>query len=262
MVASVGVQASQARVFALVNYPSEAARASQSRIIGLAESATPVRASQARVFALAQGRVADPNVRVFTFTLDGHDFYVLRLGNTETLIYDTYSEQWYIWGSDDSSLWRTYSGCNWLGGERFASGFGSSVVVGDDGNGTLYFLNPDVDADDDAVLGAELPHPFTRVAQGQLITKGYAAKRCYSVELLGSIGQADTGSVTLETSDDRGNTYVDHGAVEVSADDLAARIDWGSLGSMFAPGRLFRITDTGALKRIDSLDADVDGDEE
>lgn len=200
-----------------------------------------------------------PVIQVWTATIDGHDFYFLNLGTAdtpETLVYDTHAEEWYNWGTGTSRLWRAHTGCNWIGGRGLVPTW-SDVVVGDDTNGAIYFLSPDDDYDDDATDGAATPRTFTREATGQVVVKpGYKAVPCFGVHLFGSIGSgpADGLTVMLETSDDRGFTYDSQGSVTLDAADYTARADWLSLGSMVAPGRLFRVTDTGALKRVDGLE--------
>lgn len=254
------IRASQAIVLAAGNYSAENVAASQAQVLAAVGGAggMDIRASQSLVLVAALGRVSDPRVRAWPFTLDEHSFYVLRLGNSETLLYEETMEDWYVWGSGESDLWRAYTGCNWLGGRR-VSGF-SNIVVGDDGNGALYFLAPDHDYDDDALLGDASPRSFTRVITGQLHLKGYDSVPCYGVQLLGSIGETvDDGlTVNLSISDDRGYSYVDMGDLTVGAEDYVARLNWQSLGSMTAPGRLFRVSDAGMLRRIDSLTMEGD----
>lgn len=248
---------SQFAVRSVFNYPSEAAQVSQFIVRSFDDPTPPVRLSNLFVRAIVKGRVDDPQVRAWTFTLDGHDFYVLRLGNIETLIYDTHTEQWHVWGSGTSPLWRAYTGCNWQGGRSFALNW-SDVIVGDDGNGSLFFLSPDDDADDDALTGNETPRPFRRRAMGQLTIKGgYMAVPCFGVQLFGSAGSGDSDlTVTLSYSDDRGFSYADAGVITLTPEAYNQRVNWRSLGSMRAPGRLFRITDDGALKRIDGMETD------
>lgn len=256
--ATPGIEVSQAWVTAMANFPTESVDLAQAYTLAMTGGGTPsVEVAQAFVIVLARGRIDDPRVRAWAFTLDGHDFYVLRLGNAETLIYDTHTGEWHVWGSGTGALWRAYTGTNWIGGRSHALNW-SNVIVGDDGNGALYFLSPDDDTDDDALLGDESPRTFTRQATGQLVVKpGYAAAPCYGVQLFGSIGSGDDGlTVNLSVSDDRGDSYADCGDIALDADAYTARVHWLSLGSMTAPGRLFRVTDTGALKRIDSLEAD------
>lgn len=275
MVAAVGVLNSQAKVMTAIDgaspslkvnkssvlaaaaYPADAVRTSQARINYIVDNPLSVRTSQARIYAAGVGRVFDPKVRVFTFTLDGHDYLAIRLGPQETLIYDTHSDQFYVWGSGNGRLWKAYDGVNWPGGGSPSYIYGSNIVVGDDANGSLYFLDPNADQDDDSIQGSLLKRNFTREVSGQVALKGYAAARCYGVELLGSIGQHSPSSadpsVTLSYSDDRGVTYVDANPVTIDYGDYSGRVFWRSLGSIRAPGRIFNIRDYGALKRIDSL---------
>lgn len=257
VVAGSDVRASQLQATAVYNYPSEAVRASQLQATAVTDGSNRVRASQLQVVAVVRGRIDEPNVRAWTFTQDGHDFYVLRLGSSETLVFDTYSQQWSVYGTGEGDPWRAYTGRNWQGGRRL-SPLWSDVIVGDDGNGSLYFLSPDDDYDDDPLVGDETPRAFTRQVTGQVIIKpGYISAPCFGVQLYGSIGSgSDTLNVNLKISDDRGFTYDDMGDIALDSLDYNARANWLSLGSMVAPGRLFRITDAGALKRVDSLETD------
>lgn len=247
-------QVSQFAVRSVFNYPAEAGQVSQVIVRTFVEPTPDLRLSQMVVRTILRGRVDEPKVRAWTFTMDGHDFYVLRLGMQETLVYDTHTGEWHVWGTGTTSLWRAYTGCNWIGGRSLALNW-SNIICGDDGNGALYFLSPDDDTDDDALFGSETPRAFRRRATGQLVIKaGYMSVPCYGVQLAGSSGKA--GTVTLSISDDRGHNYTDMGDITLVADEYSARVNWRSLGSMKAPGRLFRITDTGSLKRIDGLETD------
>lgn len=251
--------ASQVFTLAAAIWPADGVLVSQAHGLAAVASANTITASQVFTLAACTGRVADPNIRVWTYTLDGHDFVVFRLGNDETLVYDITTGQWSTFSSGSSALWRAYNGTNWLGSDPISAGYGSNIITGDDGNGSLYFLDPDGDTDDDAIVGAETQRPFDRVAIGQIVTHGYDAKRCFGVTLLGSIGEqvsddADLRTVSLYVSDDSGHNYDDCGALTVDAESYHTRLNWRSLGSIRYPGRLFKISDSGALKRIDSLD--------
>lgn len=252
------VVASQFAVMAAATYPAEFAYISQFSVSAATEFDINVDVSQLGILVAARGRITDPKVRAWTFTLDGHDFYVLRLGNIETLVYDTAAQQWYLWGFDTSPLWKAYNGTNWLAADSHAFNYGSNIVVGDDANGSLYFLDPDRDVDDDAVEGEAIQRPFQRVVTTQYPIRGYSQLRCYGINLYGSIGGPLTdpslNTVTLSYSDDRGVTYLPAGSVTMENESYDQRIDWRSLGSMRAPGRLFKIEDTGALRRIDAID--------
>lgn len=251
-------EVSQIYTAVVLNRPADDAEASQvfSNLLIMSDNEAEV--SQLFVMIVARGRVDDPSIKAWTYTQDGHDFYVLRLGtNFPTLVYDNYSKQWSIYGSGQGDPWRAYTGRNWQGGRKLALPW-SDVVVGDDSTGVLYFLSPDQDYDDDAIAGDETPRPFRRRVTGQIVVKpGYISAPCYGVQLFGSIGSGpETLNVNLEISDDRGFTYDDMGDITLDTSDYNARVNWLSLGSMVAPGRLFRITDDGALKRLDSLEMD------
>lgn len=255
------LRATQTKARAIYNVPTESERITQATVRSISESDVAVQVTQNLVRSIVRGRVFNPKVRTWTYTLDGHDHYVLRLGETETLDYDTYSKEWAVYGSGETSLWKAATGCNWLGGNRLAAVYGSNVVVGDENNGALYFLDPDYDYEDHSILGADEKLPFEREVQAQVVLKGYDSVSCYGVELEGSIGSVDEFGdtlVNLTYSDDRGNTYQDAGSIAADVEEYSARLNWQSLGSMKGPGRLFKITDNGALKRIDTMEAATD----
>jgi hypothetical protein len=96
---------------------------------------------------------------------------------------------------------------------------------------------------------------------GQIALTGYNAQRVFNVKLAGSVGEGtfttDLGNVYLSYSDDGGHTYNSAGACLADMGDYGTRLTWRSIGSVRYPGRLFKITDTGALARLDSLDVDL-----
>ena len=251
----------QVQVFAAAAEPSDTVNVSQVQVFAIESSnGHKLDVSQVQVFALVRGAVSDPKVRAWTFTLDGHDFYILRLGNKETLVYDLTTEQWYSWGTGSNALWQAYTGINWTGGNRVATVAGSNIVVGSDANGSIWFLDPDRDRDG-GLFPESVPAPFLRRVTGQVLSKGYSSYRVNQVQLLGSIGsltEPDFNTITLSYSDDRGHTYVNAGTVTVPAEAYEARVDWRSLGSFRQPGRLFRLEDFGALRRVDSLTMTTD----
>lgn len=245
---------------ALINYPTENIDSSFASVMPVVRQLADINVTMSSCFAIVAGRVSDPRVLVWTFELDEHDYYVIRLGNDETLIYDVYADQWYIWGSGDLQIWRAFTGANWLNAGQNPLYYGSNIVAGDDSNGTLWLLNPEADQDEDAVEGPDKPRPFLRKATSQIAIRGYDSVPCYGLELLGSSGQSPLEGVTLFTSDDRGVNFTNRGTIDVALDDFDARLNWRSIGSMRNLGRIFRIEDRGALKRIDSLT--LEGDEE
>lgn len=244
--------------FAIVNFPTPFVYGSG---VGAAIAATflagEIQASYAGVMVVGRGRIDNPKVRAWTFTLDGHDFYVLRLGDNATLVYDLYSQQWMDWSSEDLTFWRPNTGVNWLGGQVFASAYGSDVVVGDDVHGLIYFLDPEQPFDQTPLDYVEDQEQyFQRIVQGQVPLRGREVLPCYAAWITTDMGDPayEGAFVTLEISDDAGQTYSSAGGVVVTSGANTPELAWYSLGQIAAPGRLFKIIDDGAVHRIDGLE--------
>jgi hypothetical protein len=252
---SAALEGSLATSYVVGSFPAEFIEASQGFLSIAAEPSIQSQASQAALLVVGRGRVYNPKLRAWTYTLDGHDFYVLRLGDQETLVFDLTTEQWSRFTSGDLEFWRANTGMNWLDAIGLSVEYGSNVLVGDDTNGTLWFLDPD-QGYDESVFSSEAVLPFPRVATGQMIAKSREYLPIFEVFLTGSNGfPAFTGAeVTLKYSDDAGNNYVSAGALEAQAGNYNEELSWKSLGRFSYPGRLFRIEDNGALARIDGLD--------
>lgn len=242
-------------------YNSAPTRISQAQALVAAKGVREVRTSQAQVLVAARGRVANPRVRSWTFSLDGHDYYVLRLGTDVTLIYDDSTEQWVEWSAYSVSYWPVNIGSNWVGaiGLHFPDGssYGSNIVVGDDSIGLLYILDPEMPYDES--IEADDPQQqyyFPRTTMGQMPITGRQVMPCYAAWLSTDMGSpAYVGaSVKLEISDDAGVTYYDAGSLVVTAGTNRPELSWYSLGQIEAPGRLFRISDDGAIARIDGME--------
>lgn len=245
-----------------VNFPSPFGRVSSLNTLVASKSTVTLRVTEAAVLAAVRGRTSNPKLRAWTFTLDGHDFYVLRLGMKGTLVYDVYSEQWVTWDAFNEIYWPTFVGFNWVGGvgilDSDGHSYNSNVLVGDDSLGLLYMLDPETPYDEsfDGPLDPIQERYFPRVIQGQVTTKGREVIPCYAAWLTTDMGApAYTGAgVQLEISDDAGKSYDDMGTVTVTIDNNTPEVSWYSLGQIEAPGRLFRITDDGAVARIDNME--------
>lgn len=239
------------------NVPAENLATTQGGIATTFRQASPVAATQAQVLVAARGRLANARLRAWTFSLDAHDFYVLRLGDTLTLVYDLYSEQWVDWADLGKNFWRANIGTNWIGATGLADQFGSNVVVGDDTYGLLWFLDPDQPHDEHPdYLDPQQQVYFDRIVMGQVPMKGREVFPCYAAWITSDMGQPayDGAGVTLYTSDDGGVTFDDHGLVTVTLGENSPELSWYSLGQIESPGRLFKIVDDGAIARIDGLE--------
>jgi hypothetical protein len=281
MVAAVGIQAPQAGflvtlrqaavsedvpqfgTLVVYNIPSEALAATQAGANVVLREESPVALTQANILAVVKGRVANPRIRAWTFTLDGHDFYVLRLGDRESLIYDLATEQWTVWSNDQLPFWRPNTGFSWIGAHALGQTYGSNIVAGDDAWGLLWFLDPDQPYDehpDETNSTQQLE--FERVVTGQIIERGRNVVPCNAVFLIGDnyglSGVEFDPAVTLEYSDDAGRTYVSADTITVTEETASQSYAWRSLGQISAPGRLFRITDNGVFARIDDMTVNDD----
>lgn len=250
-----------ADVLVALNFPTPAERTTWAAGLVTVKHSMPLRVTEAAVLVAVKGRTSNPKLRAWTFTLDGHDVYVLRLGTKGTLMYDVYSEQWMDWDAFGEIYWPVNIGFNWVDGQGVTdtegNTFGSNVLVGDDSFPLLYFLDPNQPYDENPeVSDPEQEVFFERVIQGQFALTGRQVEPCYAVWLTTDMGApAYVGAgVQLEISDDGGKTYDDMGTVTVTTDVNTPEVAWYSLGQIQAPGRLFRITDDGAVARIDNME--------
>ncbi len=256
---SLEVQASQGRAMAAINFPTDFINTSQARTLSSVRSTNPMPVTQARVMVAVRGQVTNPKLRAWTYTLDGHDYYILRLGDFKTLVFDLTTKQWSWFASKDSLRWRANTGFNWRSAGSNPHFYGSNVVVGDDTFGLIWVLDPLFGLDESTQENSD-PITFDRVATGQMTQRDRTTTPVYSVYLTCSFGDPalTANTVTLEYSDDQGHTYVaaDEPMVAVK-DDYDQEFSWMSLGLVKAPGRLFRITDNGSFARIDELDVNA-----
>jgi hypothetical protein len=235
VISTPDVRITQAFSLALIKFPSEEVRLTESFIAALVTSGSTIRVTDSSVLALVKGRTDNRKARAWTFSLDGHHFYVLRAGEDATLIYDLTTNQWSEWVSGSRpTTWRAQSGTNWIGMLNTYVFANSNVVAGDD------------------TFGVQ----FSRTAT-TFIPKGMReTERLGAVYLTASVGnpQVTGATITLRTSDDAGNTWQDHGTITATEGEYSQEFVWRSLGLIKQPGKLFEFVDNGASVRLDKLD--------
>lgn len=241
----------QARVFGEINFPAEFGQAAQARIVATARFKPTAQVAQGRVFAEGRGRIDNRRLRAWGFPLDGHDLYVLRLGEDATIVFDLTTGQWPDWWGHDLPYWRAHLGQAWagMGAMLFAQGHTTNVVAGDDNWGLLWTLAPEAGADESP--RADRPEvPFDRVVMGGTPMQMRERAQCNAVYLTMSLGNPPLvgTNVTLRTSDDLGKTWTDHGAITVEAGNYDQEFAWRSLGLIKHPGRIFSIEDNGVAR--------------
>ena len=262
---AAGINAPQGGVLAAYNIPSLNMRATAGGIDVTVRQESPVSVTQAGIFALARGHFTNNYIKAWAYSQDGHDFYVLRLGEQATLVYDVSTQQWSQWDGSSNSTWRASYGLNWIGvaqGDYFG-GVSTPVICGDDSTGVLWTLDP-VQGYDDNIdsMGADIP--VIRAIRGGIPFRGRHRSRTNGVWLTISNGLPvlPLAAVTLRTSDDQGVTWQERGSITVTPNDYSQNLYWRSLGLMRAPGRLFEFEDNGAMIRIDSADVDMSKDDQ
>lgn len=251
------IDASSYDITVVFNFPSPEVDTSQYDSTTLTTSDIPLNVSQFDLEAVFRGSIYNPRLRAWSFDLDSHEFYVLRLGNSKTLIYDLSTEQWSWWSGSDVT-WRAQIGTNWTSSGAIPAAYGSNVIVGDDTFGILWVLDPEQGYDEASIEaqrdeGVTIKYP--RVATGQLTTRGRITIPCYQVYLVSDAGYPsyEGATVTLSYSDDGGNTFVSAGTRTVESGNYYQEFAWRSLGLIRSPGRLFRIEDDGAFAQINEL---------
>lgn len=185
--------------------------------------------------------------RAWTFTLDGHKFYVLDLGTQGTLCYDTTTKSWAQFQTAGFWNWNFRNGTMW----------DQRIVGGDTNTPQIYEMSPSSMMDNDTV-------PITHVTTGGFVKRTRVYTDVAAVRLSVSTGDLDENGATvlLEFSDDQGDTWTAMDTFTLTEGDDSEELAWRSLGSFAAPGRIFRITDTGGFLRIDGCDAELDNFDE
>lgn len=203
----------------------------------------------ALLVAYATGVPNQSRTRAWTFTLDGHIFYVLNLGPEGTWVYDKTTQQWSKWCTAGTGQWNMNNGTMW----------GTNRIVGGDSiNGYVWEMNPAAIFDDG---WRDIDHVVT----GGLVSRTRVYHSVDDLRLSCSVGQIDEvagATMSMAYSDDQGKTWSDEFPLNLMLGDFSDEIVWRSLGSFNAPGRIFRISDVGGLVRIDGCDAAIDNFDE
>lgn len=241
---------SQAAVRSLINYPAEFVEASQAAVRNTLETPLDIEVSQAVVRALVFMRPPDKQARAWKFVQDGHEFYILKPGDTRTLVFDRATEQWHHWSSPNKPYWRLRCGLNWNG----------KAFAGDDTFGVVYRIDPSSGMDE-SPMEIGVFDPFVRRVAATFQVRGRTKMRLNAVRLTMDLGQPLTGYVGIEMrySDDYGKSYVSAGTITLRPGDFRQEVMWRSQGVVRPPGRFLVFEDYGASIRIDGVDIDVKG---
>lgn len=173
--------------------------------------------------------------KAYFYELDGHQFYVLNIGDQGTWAYDTTTGQWTRWATGTLPLLNADLALQWRG-EQYAASLLEPAIVK---------FNPS------SVLDDGFRETTYRVT-GRIEYKDRRYAPNPEAQIFGSIGLRG-GDVRLRYSNDDGETWSTQRVRTVAADDRSENVIFRDLGSVRAPGRLYEIEDNGTLRRIQSL---------
>jgi hypothetical protein len=249
LVAAVGLTLSERTTGALaltaINYPTASARTSRADGLVSVKSNVGLRTTQSEALVAVLYGAEERMLRAWTFTQDGHDFYVVLCAG-ETYIYDKESEEWCQWASPDAAFWRGVDGVDWEG---------MNVCI-DSSSGKLFQIDPQGRLDYRTT-------PITSYIYGGLTERFRTIPSIFMAEVAVSQNSPPhnvdptTLSITLETTDTI--TTYNHGTVYGAATGNHTYPRFYGLGLLRSPGILFKITDTGFARRIDGLNIEISG---
>jgi len=234
----IGLYARASQLFALAAYEGEPHPDVQN-------------ASASQLFALGiygTGAPEDLNLLAWSFTMDGHKLYVLRLGELGTYVYDQTTGLWSKWDTEGYAYWNNFLGFDWDG----------RTLAADKQSGTVWQVSP-IYWNDEGFK--DIKHVVTAI----IPATGRVYHSLDELELQISSGYFDSVDpyLLLEYSDDKGTTWEQpaDALVMLETGEFDQDISWQGLGSFKAPGRVIRITDVGGPINIDIATMRMDGKE-
>lgn len=250
-----GITASAQLAIMVAHYPdvTESIRAGMVFIQAATVDLTgkPASSQQSMLVAYRTGVIENLSNRAWAFALDGHTFYVITLGDTGTFVYDQSTNEWAQWQTAGMPVWNMEIGTTWKG----------RIIAADQANAVIWALEPRSFLDDDF-------KPITRRVSGGLSLRQRLFIENYAFRITASLGKFDLPTtvpatiptVGLRVSDDQGHTWFDAGTLTLVEGKWTQKLAWTSLGTMQAPQRIFEVTDTGGVTRIDGADAEIGDD--
>jgi hypothetical protein len=185
--------------------------------------------------------------RSWGFTLDQHAFYVLHLGSEGTFVYDALTTEWSQWKTEGFVSWNAENGVTW----------NDEIYFGGAEDNVLWRMVPTSFLDEDF-------RTIKRVVTGGIPAEARDTLRTgmfvLSATNQGTLDDESTPYVQLSISDDGGNTFTDREALTLDG-SATQDFSWRGLGTIRAPGRVFKITDEGGFVTIKGADQKIAGEE-
>lgn len=180
----------------------------------------------------------------FTYTLDGHSFYVLTFPTAgKTWVYDLTNEYWHEWQSYKSTAvpWgRHRANC--------AVQFGLDWIVGDYTNGTLYSLNMSTYTDNGHAIRRQRATQVINKERLRLVFHRLEVEIEAGIGLSGGV-QGEDPIAVLDWSDDGGHTWSNQHWRDIGQiGEYKNRAVWNRLGS--SRNRVFRLSISDPVKVV------------
>jgi hypothetical protein len=143
-------------------------------------------------------KVDAADLRAWTFTVDGHRFYVLTIGAVATWVYDLdgAGERWTTFDSLTYDYWRAHLGCT--------LGSGDATIACDYASNRVYRLNPDLNTDGDDVFGMETSFSIEGADRSQPLSNLVVLLDVGDVP---RDGQGSDSLIQLKLSGNQGKTF-------------------------------------------------------
>lgn len=186
--------------------------------------------------------------RSWGFNLDQHQFYVIHLGEQGTIVFDVLTSQWSQWQTEGFSTWNAEAGIEW----------NDEVYFGGREDNTLWRMDPDSFVDEDFRL-------IKRIVTGGIPAEARNTLRSGMFVLSATkqevVDDESVPYVQLSISDDGGFTFKDREQIELTGSETQD-FSWRGLGTIRAPGRVFKITDEGGFVTIKGADQKIQGEDD
>jgi len=131
-------------------------------------------------------------MRAWSFSIDGHTYYVLNVGTTITYVYDITTQYWTVWSNYNDTVLRQHNGCQaffTINNTTSLGTFGLSypIIAGDIRSGALWIMDPKYRYDD-VYNEKTSSYPIECILTAGLPARMRDTFICNEVYMTGSVG--------------------------------------------------------------------------
>jgi hypothetical protein len=176
----------------------------------------------------------------YTYSIEGHKFYIINLGNEATYCYDVNTNLWHKRGT-----WNSQTGYNLRQRVRGITFFNNKYYVGDYSNAILYHLDPDYYSEDETDIKRVIITPHINNENKRIFFNNF------QIDFEKGVGNSDIDDPTaiLSYSNDGGYTFSNDIVKKLGEiGEYYTRVKWNRLGS--GRDRVFKIICSDQAKYI------------